>query len=82
MELLDIETRPVSFTTILCFSKKFQVVEIKVTFDACKRLAEEYVQAIIDSLHAKFPDMRVFNATKNFSPLSYPMELPLLYRNA
>jgi hypothetical protein len=29
-----------------------------------------------------FPDMRVFNATKIFSPISYPMELPLLYRNA
>jgi hypothetical protein len=26
--------------------------------------------------------MRVFNATKFFSPISYPMELPLLYRNA
>jgi hypothetical protein len=52
------------------------------TFDACKRLAEEYVQAVIDSLHARFPDMREFNATKNFSPISYPMELPLLYWNA
>jgi hypothetical protein len=29
-----------------------------------------------------FLDMRVFNATKIFSPISYPMELPLLYRNA
>jgi hypothetical protein len=38
------------------------------TFDACKRLAEEYVQAVIDSLHAMFPNMRVFNATK-FSAL-------------
>jgi hypothetical protein len=52
------------------------------TFDACKRLAEEYVQAVIDSLHARLPDMRVFNATKIFSPISHPMELPLLYRNA
>jgi hypothetical protein len=52
------------------------------TFDACKRLAKEYVQVVIDSLHAKFPDMRVFDATKIFSPISYPMELPLLYRNA
>ena len=52
------------------------------TFDACKRLAEEYVQVVIDSLHARFPYMRVFNATKIFSPISYPMELPLLYRNA
>jgi hypothetical protein len=52
------------------------------TFDACKRLAEEYVQAIIDSLHARFSDMQVFDATKIFSPISYPMELPLPYRNA
>jgi hypothetical protein len=52
------------------------------TFDACKRLAKEYVQAVIDSLHARFLDMQVFNATKIFSPISYPMELPLLYRNA
>jgi hypothetical protein len=26
--------------------------------------------------------MRVFNATKIFNPISYPMELPLLYQNA
>ena len=52
------------------------------TFDACKRLAEEYVQAIIDFLHVRFPNMRVFNATKNFSLISYLMELPILYRNA
>ena len=29
MELLSIETRPIPFTTILCFFKKFQVVEIR-----------------------------------------------------
>ena len=52
------------------------------SFDACKELAQEYVQVVIDALHVRFPDMRVFNATKIFSPISYPMELPLLYRNA
>ena len=52
------------------------------SFDSCKDLAQEYVQAFIDALHVRFPDMRVFNATKIFSPISYPMELPLLYRNA
>ena len=52
------------------------------SFHACKELAQEYVQAIIDALHVRFPDMQVFNATKIFSPISYPMELPLLYRNA
>ena len=52
------------------------------SFHACKELAQEYVQAIIDALHVRFPDMRVFNATKIFNPISYSMELPLLYRNA
>jgi hypothetical protein len=50
-------------------------------FYVCKRLAEEYVQAVIDFLHARLPNMRVFNSTKIFSPISYPMELSLLYRN-
>ena len=49
---------------------------------ACKRLVEEYVQVVIDSLHAKFLDMRVFNVTKIFNSISYPRELPLVYRNA
>jgi hypothetical protein len=52
------------------------------TFDACKRLVEEYVQVVIDSLHVRFPNMRVFNATKISSPISYHVELSLLYRNA
>ena len=52
------------------------------SFHACKELAQEYVQAIIDALHVRFLDMWVFNATKIFSPISYPMELSLLYRNA
>jgi hypothetical protein len=47
-----------------------------------KKKAIGPLQVVIDSLHAKFSDMRVFNATKIFSPISYPMELPLLYRNA
>ena len=39
------------------------------TFDACKRLAKEYVQVVIDSLHVRFSNIRVFNATKNFSSI-------------
>ena len=31
-------------------------------FDAHKDLAHQYVQAVINSLHAMFPNMRVFNA--------------------
>jgi hypothetical protein len=81
MELLSIETRPVSFTAIL-FQEIPSCGDSGYTFDAGKRLAKEYVQVVIDSLHARFPDMRVFNATKIFSLISYPMELPLLYRNA
>ena len=50
------------------------------TFDARKRLAKEYVQIVVDSLHARFPYMQVFNTTKVFNPISYPMELPLLYQ--
>jgi hypothetical protein len=42
----------------------------------------EPLQAVSDSLHARFLDMRVFNTTKIFNPISYPMELPLPYRNA
>jgi hypothetical protein len=40
------------------------------------------LQAVIDSLHARFRHMRVFNATKIFSSISYPMELPILYQSA
>jgi hypothetical protein len=64
------------------FPRNSKLWRFGLYFDACKRLVEEYVQAVIDSLHARFRDMRVFNATKIFSPISYPMELPLLYRNA
>ena len=51
------------------------------SFDAYKELVQKYVQVVIDALYVKFPDMRVFNATKIFNPISYPMELPLLYWN-
>jgi hypothetical protein len=47
-----------------------------------KKRVSDSLQDVIDSLHARFPDMRVFNATKIFSLISYRMELPLLYRNA
>ena len=39
-------------------------------FYVCKSLVEEYVQVVIDSLHAMLLDMRILNATKNFSPFS------------
>ena len=72
--------------TIHTHSLPFQEIPICVdlggSFDSCKELAQEYVQVVIDALHVRFPNMQVFNATKNFSPISYSMELPLLYRNA
>ena len=56
--------------------------DLKGLFDACKELTQQYVQVVSDSLHLKFPNMRIFNATKAFSPISYLMDLSLLYQNA
>jgi hypothetical protein len=52
------------------------------SFNACKDLAWEYVQRIIDSLYSSFFDIWIFNATKVFSPISYSIHPPLLYSNA
>ena len=70
------------YTHSLLFQEIPSCGDSRGLFDACKELTQKYVQTVIDSLHVRFLDMRVFNATKNFSPISYPMELPLLYRNA
>ena len=69
-------------THSLLFQKIPNCGDLGGSFHACKELAQEYVQVVIDALHVRFPNIHVFNATKIFSPISYPMELPLLYRNA
>ena len=40
------------------FSKEISSCEdLGGSFDACKELAQQYVQAVIDSLHVSFPNM-------------------------
>ena len=84
VELLSIETRFISFTLILCFFKKFEIVEIwgvhlmlarSLHNNMCKPLSMHYMQGFLIC-------KQVFNATKVLSPISYSIELSLLYQNA
>ena len=36
---------------------------------------------VMESLQQRFPDLKVFNATKLFSPISFSPNLALLHRN-
>ena len=50
------------------------------TIEGCKAMAREYVLKVLECLELQFSDMRLFNATKLFSLLSYSSD-DLFYRN-
>lgn len=52
------------------------------TLHGCKIIAHAYVVKVIDALRERFPDLKVFNAAKLFSPISFSPDLVLLQRNA
>lgn len=49
------------------------------TFQECKVIAQAYVLKVIDSSSQRFPDLKVFNMTKLFSPISFLPNLALLH---
>ncbi len=48
----------------------------------CKIIAQAYVQKVIDCLRERFPDLKLFNAAKLFSPISFSPNPTILYTNA
>ena len=51
------------------------------TLQGCKVIAQAYVHKVMESLQERFPDLKVFNAAKLFSPISFPPDLAVLHRN-
>ena len=39
--------------------------------ESCKQLAKDYVQALVESLNGRFPDLVFFNSARLFSPCHY-----------
>lgn len=54
---------------------------IKGTQESCQQLTEGYIESLIDSLHERFPDLHLFNATKLFIPCYYLEERSSLEKN-
>jgi hypothetical protein len=52
------------------------------SLDACITLTKDYIQAIVDGLNARFPDLPLFNATKLFSPCHYAGDTSIREANA
>ena len=52
------------------------------TFQECKVIAQAYVVKVIGSLQQQFPDLKLFNATKQFSSIFFIVDLTLLHQNA
>jgi len=52
------------------------------TLHGCKVIAQAYVVKVIESLQQRFPDLKLFNAAKLFSPVCFSTDLTLLHRNA
>jgi len=44
---------------------------IEGSIESCKQLAKDYVQALVENLNGKFPDLAFFNSTRLFSPCHY-----------
>ena len=51
------------------------------TLEGCKVIAQAYVRKVMESLQERFPDLKVFNAAKLFSSISFPPNLAVLHRN-
>ena len=54
---------------ILCIMNSF--FDREDTLDECKMMGAMYVQAIVDSLNERSPDLPAFNASKLFIPKYY-----------
>ena len=44
---------------------------IEGSVESCKQLAKDYVQALVESLNGRFPDLVFFNSARLFSPCHY-----------
>ena len=51
------------------------------TLQRCKVIAQAYVLKVMESLQQRFQDLKVFNAAKLFSPISFSPDLAVLHRN-
>ena len=51
------------------------------TLQGCKVIAQAYVLKVMESLQQRFPDLKVFNAAKLFSPISFSSDLAVLHQN-
>ena len=51
------------------------------TLQECKVIAQAYVLKVMESLQQRFLDLKVFNAAKLFSPISFSLDLAVLHRN-
>ena len=49
---------------------------------ACKVIIYAYVVKVIESLQQQFLDLKLFNATKQFGPICFSVDLTLLHSNA
>jgi hypothetical protein len=44
---------------------------IEGSIESCKQLAKDYVQALVENLNGRFPDLAFFNSARLFSPCHY-----------